>query len=283
MKRRGVSILLTVMTIAASATTVSATSPSTTGPENPVIVDNGETGGEQLETQQPTTTTNTTGNNTTGNSTAGNNTDQQLEIRNPQAATEDGKQLVVQQPNTDAYSNQKVADTITWANNTETTTTVKGILERMEENTKQEFRTEDNKQINPTLFEQLTPFVDVAIQDGNQVEYQTNGSIKMTLTIDAAKDVKKKDVVLMQIDPTTGKISFVSVEKLDAKTGEITVTLSSLGPVALITKVPIVSKGTSPEKYSDEGTKAVVNEYEGKKANIPFKDLQNSMKEHMRR
>ncbi len=44
----------------------------------------------------------------------------------------------------------------------------------------------------------------------NKITYETNGAIKTTLTIEAAKDVKKKDVLLMQIDPTTGKVAFVA-------------------------------------------------------------------------
>ena len=77
---------------------------------------------------------------------------------------------------------------------------------------------------------------------------------KQPLTIEAAKDVKKKDVLLMQIDPTTGKVTFVAIEKLltkpQAKLQPPSIHL--LGPVMLIGEGSVVTKKVSPEKYADK-------------------------------
>ena len=42
---------------------------------------------------------------------------------------------------------------------------------------------------NPSLYE-LTPFVDVAIQEGDNVTYESDGSIKVTLNIGGSQGVR---------------------------------------------------------------------------------------------
>ena len=88
-----------------------------------------------------------------------------------------------------------------------------------------------------------------------------------------AKDVKKKDVLLMQINPTTGKVTFVAIEKLDKATGEVTATFDSLGPVMLIEKVPIVTKKVSPEKYADEKVADAAEKLKNQKAGFTLTDF----------
>ena len=88
-----------------------------------------------------------------------------------------------------------------------------------------------------------------------------------------AKDVKKKDVLLMQIDPTTGKVAFVAIEKLDKATGEVTATFDSLGPVMLIEKVPIVTKKVSPEKYADKKVADAAEKLKDQKAGFTLADF----------
>lgn len=183
------------------------------------------------------------------------------------------QELIMQRPNTDAYQNTTVAETVKKANDDTVQTTVKEILNDLNVDTTKTVRTETGQIVNPSAYEMLSTFVDVAIKEGDKITYESTGKIKTTLTMEAAKDVKKKDVLLMQINQETGKVSFVAVEKLDAKTGEITVTLNDLGPVALMEKVPIVSKDTSPEKYSDKKVADAAEKLKNEKSGFKMEDF----------
>lgn len=189
-----------------------------------------------------------------------------------------GEQLVVQNANTEAYKDKTVAAVVNKVNDENTKTTAKEILTELKVDTKQEIQTETKKKVNPTLYEPLTPFVDLVIKKEDQVKYESTGEIKATVTIEAAKDMKKKDVLLMQIDPNTGKVYFVEVEKLDKKTGEVTATFPTLGPVTLMQKVPIVVKDVSPEKYEDKKVADTVLAFEDKKADMSLTDVLDKLK-----
>ena len=189
-----------------------------------------------------------------------------------------GEQLVVQNANTEAYKDKTVAAVVNKVNDENTKTTAKEILTELKVDTKQEIQTETKKKVNPTLYEPLTPFVDLVIKKEDQVKYESTGEIKATVTIEAAKDMKKKDVLLMQIDPNTGKVYFVEAEKLDKKTGEVTATFPTLGPVTLMQKVPIVVKDVSPEKYEDKKVADTVLAFEDKKADMSLTDVLDKLK-----
>ena len=75
-----------------------------------------------------------------------------------------------------------------------------------------------------------------------------------------------EDLLLMQIDQETGKVSFIPAEELDPETGDMTVTLSSLGPVALVGKVPVVSKKATPELYPNEKVAEVADKLKDEEA-----------------
>ena len=183
------------------------------------------------------------------------------------------QEIIVQNPDTGAYKNTTVADVVEKANDDTTKTSVSEILDDLKVDTTETIRTESGQKVNPSVYEMLTPFVDIAIKEEDKITYETNGEIKMTLTIEAAKGVKKKDVLLMQINQETGKVSFVSLDKLDKKTGEVTVTLKELGPVALIEKVPIVSKNISPEKYTDKKVAEVAEKLRDEKSGFKMEDF----------
>ena len=189
-----------------------------------------------------------------------------------------GEELVVQNANTEAYKDKTVAAVVNKVNDENTKTTAKEILTELKVDTKQEIQTETKKKVNPTLYEPLTPFVDLVIKKEDQVKYESTGEIKTTVTIEAAKDMKKKDVLLMHIDPNNGKVYFVEAEKLDKKTGEITATFPTLGPVTLLQKVPIVVKDVSPEKYEDKKVADTVLAFEDKKADMSLTDVLDKLK-----
>ena len=184
-----------------------------------------------------------------------------------------GQKVIVQNANTAAYKNKTVADLVDKVNDDSVQMTMEDILTALGINADEQQETPDGRDVNPSLYELLTPFVDVAIQEGDNVTYESDGSIKVTLNIEAAKGAKMEDLLLMQIDQETGKVSFIPAEKLDPETGDMTVTLSSLGPVALIGKVPVVSKKATPELYSNEKVAEVADQLKDEAAGFAMTDF----------
>lgn len=189
------------------------------------------------------------------------------------------QQLAVQNADPSAYADKNVADTVTWANDDNTVATIKEILTRLGLDTKAEFKDIFENKVNPTLYEQLTPFVDLVIKDGNNVSYASNGQIKAKITVEAAKEMKKEDLLLMQVDATTGKVYFMPIEEFDPVTGEITATFPTLGPIALLKKVPVVVRDTDPDKYESEKAKELVTKFADEKKDIELSDVLDVLKE----
>lgn len=186
---------------------------------------------------------------------------------------QENEALIVQNVNTGAYQNKTVAETVEWANDDNTVSTTKEILTRLDIDTAQEFRTESGQKVNPTLYEQLTPFADLVIKSGEEIRYQGNGTIKASVTFEAAKEMKKQELLLMQIDPNSGKVYFITPETLDKNSGTITADFPALGPVTLLKKVPIVVKNVSPEKYENKKAAEAVTKFLKEKADIKLDDV----------
>ena len=189
------------------------------------------------------------------------------------------QQLAVQNADPSAYADKTVADTVTWANDDNTVATIKEILTRLGLDTKAEFKDIFGNKVNPTLYEQLTPFVDLVIKEGNNVSYASNGQIKAKITVEAAKEMKKEDLLLMQVDATTGKVYFMPIEEFDPVTGEITATFPTLGPITLLKKVPVVVRDTDPDKYESEKAKDLVTKFADEKKDIELSDVLDVLKE----
>lgn len=184
--------------------------------------------------------------------------------------------LVVTNVNTNAYKDTTVAEVVKKANDDNTITTVKEVLAELKVDTKtEELKTTTGTTVNPTLYEQITPFVDLAIKEDDKITYETTGTIQATITVEAAKEMKKQDVLLMQIDPNNGKVYFVAPEKLDSKTGEITATFQTLGPVAVLKTVPVVVKDTDPEKYENEKVTEAVTQFKDETKDVNLADVLN--------
>lgn len=187
-----------------------------------------------------------------------------------------GQTLAVKNADTTAYKNPTVAEAVKKANDDNTITTVKEVLTDLGVDTKtEEIKTTSGTTVNPTLYEQVTPFIDLVIEEGDKTIYETTGAITATITVEAVKDMNKKDILLMQIDPTTGKVYFIAPEEFNSATGEITATFQTLGPVAVLKTVPIVVKDTNPEKYESEKAAEAVTQFKDEIKDINLADVLN--------
>ena len=206
----------------------------------------------------------------------------QIIPENPQVVPgnlKEEEKLIVQNANPDAYENKTVAEVIKWANDENTVATIQEILMKLDVDPEQEFQTESGEIVNPTLYEQLIPFVDLILKEGDQVKYETEGEIKAKVVIEAAKGMELGDLLLMQIDPVTGKIYLIVPEKINAETGEIIATFPTLGPVTLLRPVDIISKDVSPEQYESKETAKVVNSFKNEKDSIELTDVVKKIEE----
>lgn len=173
----------------------------------------------------------------------------------------EGQQLIVQDVDTSAYENPVIAQVVTDVNDDNTVTSMADILESLGIDSNSENRTTDGKRINPSLYEFLTPFVDLVIQDGDVISYESNGQITATVTFEAAKGLKKSDLLIMQLDPSTGEVYYITVDSLNPETGEVTATFETLGPIALLVKVPIVVRDVDTDRYGSEAVAGLITDY----------------------
>ena len=187
-----------------------------------------------------------------------------------------GQTLVVKNVDTSAYKNPTVAEAVKKANDDNTITTVKEILTYLGVDTKtEEIKTTSGTIINPSLYEMVTPFIDLVIEENGKSIYETTGEITATITVEAVKDMNKKDILLMQIDPTTGEAYFIAPEEFNSATGEITATFPTLGPVAVLKTVPVVVKDTDPEKYENEKVTEAVTQFKDETKDVNLADVLN--------
>lgn len=91
--------------------------------------------------------------------------------------------------------------------------------------------------ILPQQYEALTGFVDLAIEDLDNISYDMDGNVQVTFTCELTVDMDEEDIVLLTIDQETREKKYLELDDFDPKTGEITVTFENLGPFTILTKV----------------------------------------------
>lgn len=91
--------------------------------------------------------------------------------------------------------------------------------------------------ILPQQYEALTGFVDLAIEDLDNISYDMDGNVQVTFTCELTVDMDEEDIVLLTVDQETRAKKYLELDDFDPKTGEITVTFENLGPFTILTKV----------------------------------------------
>ena len=146
-----------------------------------------------------------------------------------------GYTLTVQDADTSSYTNATVATVVDQFNDDTVTMSVADALTALGVDTTAEIRTQNGVVVDIAAYEALTPFVDLAITDGTNVEFTLDGEVTATLVVEVAKDLTAEDLLLMQVDPETGDVYFIDVDEYDPATGSITATFPCLGPFTVLT------------------------------------------------
>lgn len=173
-----------------------------------------------------------------------------------------GYYLAVQNVDTTKYEVKTVADIVEKFNLDDTDpayvpVSVADILEALkdyqpkaegqDESQPVEYKTTSDNPIVPTDYESITPFVDLVLTDGTDVEYTNDGKIKATVKVEVAKDLQADDLVLMQIDPATGEIYFIEIDEYDPETGALTAEFPVLGPFMVLEKSEAIAAAAAAE------------------------------------
>lgn len=112
-----------------------------------------------------------------------------------------GLRLVVQEVDTKSYEDEAVADIVESFNDEEKDVTIMDVLETLKVDTKKVLRTVNKKlEVRPEEYEAIIPFVDLVLTDGQLNEYEMENKVKVTFTLETAKELKKEDLVIMLID-----------------------------------------------------------------------------------
>lgn len=117
--------------------------------------------------------------------------------------------------------------------------------------------------ILPQQYEALTGFVDLAIEDLDNISYDMDGNVQVTFTCELTVDMDEEDIVLLTVDQETRAKKYLELDDFDPKTGEITVTFENLGPFTILTKVipdEDITVVDEEEETSEEATEAETSE-----------------------
>ena len=164
-----------------------------------------------------------------------------------------GQTLVVKNADPVSYKNETVAKAVEKFNDDKTVVTVTEFLSDLGVDTKtEEIKTTTGTPVIPSLYESLTPVIDLGIEENGEMIYETSKPIKATITVEAVKGMDKKDILLMVVDPVTNKPYFISPEEFNSETGEITATFPTLGALTVLKTAPIRTTGVNPDKYENK-------------------------------
>ena len=96
--------------------------------------------------------------------------------------------------------------------------------------------TNKGTEINLNDYKAMFAMADMLVDDSKALQIKETGEFKLTMTIDALKDMNAEDLLFVTTNPDDGTISFIEPDEFDAETGTITGTFNHVGPFTIVTK-----------------------------------------------
>lgn len=96
--------------------------------------------------------------------------------------------------------------------------------------------TNNGNEINLNDYKAMFAMADMLVDDSKALQVKETGEFKLTMTIDALKDMNAEDLLFVTTNPDDGTISFIEPDEFDAETGTITGTFNHVGPFTIATK-----------------------------------------------
>lgn len=134
---------------------------------------------------------------------------------------------------TEAESESEVETETETETETEAVSEVETDAEDAEEETAV---TNNGTEINLNDYKAMFAMADMLVDDSKALQIKETGEFKLTMTIDALKDMNAEDLLFVTTNPDDGTISFIEPDQFDAETGTITGTFNHVGPFTIATK-----------------------------------------------
>ena len=96
--------------------------------------------------------------------------------------------------------------------------------------------TNKGTEISLNDYKAMFAMADMLVDDSKALQIKETGEFKLTMTIDALKDMNAEDLLFVTTNPDDGTISFIEPDEFDAETGTITGTFNHVGPFTIATK-----------------------------------------------
>ena len=96
--------------------------------------------------------------------------------------------------------------------------------------------TNNGTEINLNDYKAMFAMADMLVDDSKTLQIKETGEFKLTMTIDALKDMNAEDLLFVTTNPDDGTISFIEPDEFDAETGTIIGTFNHVGPFTIATK-----------------------------------------------
>ena len=142
--------------------------------------------------------------------------------------------LTLQDANTNQYLSSTVKSGVDKFNDDDSITSVSDFLNNIDATQTDVVSTNNGKTLDVSNLEALMPVVDLVATDGSNSYYDINGNIQTSFKTELAKDMDKDDLVIMEVNPNDGSVSFIEPTDYNSETGEITANFDSLGGITLL-------------------------------------------------
>lgn len=96
--------------------------------------------------------------------------------------------------------------------------------------------TNNGTEINLNDYKAMFAMADMLVDDSKTLQIKETGEFKLTMTIDALKDMIAEDLLFVTTNPDDGTISFIEPDEFDAETGTIIGTFNHVEPFTIATK-----------------------------------------------
>lgn len=96
--------------------------------------------------------------------------------------------------------------------------------------------TNNGTEINLNDYKAMFAMADMLVDDSKTLQIKETGEFKLTMTIDALKDMNAEDLLFVTTNPDDGTISFIEPDEFDAETGTIIGIFNHVGPFTIATK-----------------------------------------------
>ena len=113
------------------------------------------------------------------------------------------------------------------------------------------FKAINGDEINLTMYDMATVFTDIALNEDNVIKYVSGAKVEAKVKVEALKNEKAEDLIIMQIDTITGEVYLIPVKELDPETGELTAEFQTLGTFTVLKKLPVAVTDIAKTEFSD--------------------------------